>query len=59
MKKEKLTKERILSISKELGLELIHLQFTDIMGTMKNVSITQEELGKALNNEIMFDGSSI
>ncbi len=59
MKKEVLTKEKILQISKELDLELIHLQFTDIMGTMKNVSITQEELEKALNNEIMFDGSSI
>ncbi len=59
MKKEVLTKEKILKTAQELELELIHLQFTDIMGTMKNVSITREELEKALNNEIMFDGSSI
>jgi glutamine synthetase len=53
------TKEEILDKSKVLELELIHLQFTDITGTMKNVSIPIEELEKALNNEIMFDGSSI
>lgn len=59
MKSKNYTKEEILKIAKELELELIHLQFTDIMGTMKNVSITQEQLEKALNGEIMFDGSSI
>lgn len=59
MKSKKYTNEEILKISKELELELIHLQFTDIMGTMKNVSITLEQLEKALNGEIMFDGSSI
>lgn len=53
------TKEEILNKAKVLELELIHLQFTDITGTMKNVSIPIEELEKALNNEIMFDGSSI
>ncbi|MCG8483613.1 MAG: type I glutamate--ammonia ligase [Clostridia bacterium] len=59
MKSKNYTNEEILKIAKELELELIHLQFTDIMGTMKNVSITQEQLEKALNGEIMFDGSSI
>ncbi len=53
------TKEEILKKAKVFELELIHLQFTDITGTMKNVSIPIEELEKALNNEIMFDGSSI
>ena len=40
-------------------MELVHLQFTDIRGTMKNVSIPVNQLEKALDNEIMFDGSSI
>lgn len=40
-------------------MEYVHLQFSDIFGVMKNVSIPVEELNKALNNEIMFDGSSI
>jgi glutamine synthetase len=29
------------------------------MGSMKNISIPIEQMGKALDNEIMFDGSSI
>ncbi|MEG6565537.1 type I glutamate--ammonia ligase [Thermoanaerobacterium saccharolyticum] len=55
----KYSAEDVLRISKERGVEFIHLQFSDIFGVMKNVSIPIEELDKALNNEIMFDGSSI
>ncbi|SET10801.1 L-glutamine synthetase [Natronincola peptidivorans] len=57
--KKNYSKEDILKQAEELGVEFIHLQFTDILGVMKNVSITIEELEKALDNEIMFDGSSI
>ena len=35
------------------------MQFTDIFGQMKNVAITRAQLEKALNNQIMIDGSSI
>ena len=59
MRERKIEKKEMLKKVEELGLELIHLQFTDIAGTMKNVSIPASELEKALNNEIMFDGSSI
>ena len=54
-----MTKEQILEMVDEFEVEFIHLQFTDILGVMKNVSITSDQLNKALNNEIMFDGSSI
>lgn len=40
-------------------VRFIRLQFTDIFGTLKNVSITTSQLEKALNNKCMFDGSSI
>ncbi len=53
------TKEDVIKKVKELNIKFIHLQFTDLMGTMKNVSIPVSQLDKALNNEIMFDGSSI
>lgn len=43
----------------ENQVEFIELQFTDIFGIMKSVSIPSEELGKALSGEIMFDGSAI
>lgn len=55
----KLTKEEILRKADELDVRFIRLQFTDILGIVKNVSIPVEELEKALDGEIMFDGSSI
>lgn len=53
------TKEDILKQAKENGVEFIRLQFTDLFGKMKNVAITVSQLEKALDNECMFDGSSI
>lgn len=52
-------KEDILRIAKEQDVKFVRLQFTDIFGTLKNVAITVEQLEKALDNECMFDGSSI
>ncbi|MDO4846601.1 MAG: type I glutamate--ammonia ligase [Clostridiaceae bacterium] len=53
------SKEDILRIAEEKDVKFIRLQFTDIFGQMKNVAITRSQLEKALNNECMFDGSSI
>ena len=53
------TKEDIIRITKEENVDFICLQFTDILGTLKSVSITASQLGKALGNGCMFDGSSI
>ncbi|QSX08022.1 type I glutamate--ammonia ligase [Alkalibacter rhizosphaerae] len=53
------TKEEIMQSAKDLDVEFIHLQFTDLNGVMKNLSVTYEQLEKALDGEIMFDGSSI
>jgi glutamine synthetase len=55
----KYTKEDILRICSEKQVQFIRLQFTDIFGTLKNVAITVRQLEKALDNQIMFDGSSI
>jgi glutamine synthetase len=57
--KDVCTKEDVLRKADELGVEFIHLQFTDLTGILKNMSITRSQLEKALDNEIMFDGSSI
>ncbi len=56
---EKLDNNEVLKMAKELGVKFIRLQFTDIFGVLKNVSVTVEQLEKALNGELMFDGSSI
>ncbi|WP_096271285.1 type I glutamate--ammonia ligase [Paucisalibacillus globulus] len=53
------TKEEILKIAKEENVRYIRLQFTDLFGMIKNVEIPVRQLEKALDNQIMFDGSSI
>lgn len=53
------TKQDVLRIAREQDVKFVRLQFTDIMGTLKNVAITVEQLEKALDNKCMFDGSSI
>ncbi|HIS62849.1 MAG TPA: type I glutamate--ammonia ligase [Candidatus Scybalomonas excrementigallinarum] len=53
------TRERILQLIEEEDVEFIRLQFTDMFGTFKNVAITASQMKKALNNQCMFDGSSI
>ena len=55
----KYTKEDIMKLVEENGVRFIRLQFTDIFGSLKNVAITEKQLEKALDNQIMFDGSSI
>jgi glutamine synthetase len=59
MAKKNLTKEEILKLAKEENVRFIRLQFTDLLGTIKNVEIPVSQLPKALDNKIMFDGSSI
>lgn len=53
------TKEDIMELVQDEDVEFIRLQFTDMFGQMKNVAITVSQLGKALDNRCMFDGSSI
>ena len=53
------TAEEILSFTKSQGVRFVRLQFTDIFGILKNVAIGSDLLGKALQGEMMFDGSSI
>lgn len=55
----KLTHDDVRNLARELGVKFVRLQFTDIFGVLKNVSITVEQLDKALDGELMFDGSSI
>lgn len=55
----KYTRKDILRLVEENDVKFIRLQFTDIFGFLKNVAITDRQLEKALDNNIMFDGSSI
>ena len=55
----KYTKEDIIRMVKEEGIEFIRLQFTDIFGQLKNVAVTGSQIEKVLNNQVAIDGSSI
>ena len=53
------TKNDIINLVEEEDVEFIRLQFADIYGNLKNVAVTTSQLSKVLDNQCMFDGSSI
>lgn len=52
-------KEDIVEIAQSESIQYIRLQFTDILGSIKSLEMPIEQLEKALDGEVMFDGSSI
>ena len=54
-----MTREEILQIIEDENIQYFRLQFVDILGFMKNVAIPKSQFGKALDGDMMFDGSSI
>src|SRR5690242_5337470 len=52
-------KKDVLELTQRFGVDFIRLQFTDILGVNKNVEVPRSQFPKALDGEIMFDGSSI
>src|SRR5438034_6681171 len=53
------TKAQILERAEREKVKFLRLQFTDILGTVKNVEIPDRQFEEALDGKIMFDGSSI
>jgi glutamine synthetase len=53
------SKDDVLDMLHEQGVRFLRLQFTDITGAVKNVEVPDSQFGKALDGDIMFDGSSI
>ncbi|PSQ50253.1 type I glutamate--ammonia ligase [Halobacteriales archaeon SW_7_65_23] len=51
--------EEVLEKIDEEDVDFLRLQFTDILGTVKNVSIPADQAEKAFTEGIYFDGSSI
>jgi len=49
----------ITDLAKRYGVSFLRLQFTDITGVNKNVEVPETQFAKALDGQIMFDGSSI
>jgi glutamine synthetase len=53
------TKESVLAACKENAVRFLNLQFTDILGTVKSITVPASQLESVLSNGIWFDGSSI
>ncbi|ALV21295.1 Glutamine synthetase type I [Carnobacterium antarcticum] len=56
---KKFTAEEIRDSATEQNVRFLRLMFTDIDGTIKNVEVPISQLNKVLDNQMMFDGSSI
>src|SRR5690606_2635822 len=54
-----LDKAAILDAARRQGVRFLRLQFTDILGVIKNVEVPAGQFEKALDGRVMFDGSSI
>ena len=53
------SKADVLKMAKDKDVRFIRLQFTDVFGILKNVTITNSRIEKILEDGCMFDGSSI
>jgi glutamine synthetase len=54
-----LSRQEILKQLAEQEVAFLRLQFTDILGHNKNVEVPTSQFEKALDGELMFDGSSV
>ena len=54
-----MTRDEILRLADEENVRFLRMQFTDLLGALKNVEVPRSQFEKALDNQIMFDGSSI
>jgi glutamine synthetase len=52
-------KSKILGRCEREKVKFLRLQFTDILGAIKNVEVPDRQFEEALDGRIMFDGSSI
>jgi len=54
-----MTAQEVLKVVKDKNVQFIHLQFTDVVGIVKGITIPQNQLDTALDTGVWFDGSSI
>jgi len=54
-----MTANDVLKIAKEKEVKFFHLQFTDVVGVVKGITIPGDQLEAAFDRGVWFDGSSI
>lgn len=52
-------RQSILAACRDQKIRFLRLQFTDITGANKNVEVPESQFERALDGEVLFDGSSI
>jgi glutamine synthetase len=52
-------RDEVLYVAQKAGVEMVHLQFTDVPGAIKNMTIPISRLGRAFDDGVWFDGSAI
>ncbi|HEY7068348.1 MAG TPA: type I glutamate--ammonia ligase [Chloroflexota bacterium] len=52
-------KQAVLADAEKMGITFVNLQFTDIVGVVKNITIPIHKFEDAINYGLWFDGSSI
>ncbi len=52
-------RDYVLEMARQHDVKFVRLWFTDILGQLKSINITVEELPEALEDGVSFDGSSI
>ena len=50
---------QVLEVAKQERVRFLRLQFTDILGSIKNVEIPEPQFERALEGQVVFDGSAI
>lgn len=53
------SKEAVLKMCEDFDVQFVDMQFTDVIGTLKAVTIPIHKLPDALDHNVCFDGSSI
>ena len=58
-KKTGLTKAEVLEMASKNGVKYVNMQFIDILGVPKALTIPVHKLESAIDNNVWFDGSSV
>jgi glutamine synthetase len=53
------SKADVLKLCRDMDVDFLRLQFSDVTGVNKNVEVPKSQFEKAISGEVMFDGSSI
>lgn len=57
--RKNVSKEQVLEMCREHAVQFLDMQFTDVNGNLKAVTIPVHKLSDAIDNNVWFDGSSV